>query len=316
MLTFIRAGVLSLVVDKGRQGFQNIGVTQGGPMDQSSCLWANWLVGNQTILASVEILASDVVFTTSQPCTIALTGGVSVLKINQHTMNVRQSHRLRAGDKVCIAENRFGLRSYLAIAGGFNVQQVFGSCTTVTRDGLGGLDGKGTKLADGDQLPFSNHSLASVNRTIPKEVSEKTSTHLSLRVIKGYQIDDFSAVQLQQLFSRTFTVSAQSSRMAVRLEGDAIIAPSRSLYSEGITRGAVQIPPQGLPIIMLNDRQTVGGYPKIGSILSLDCDALAQSAAGVTVSFEPIDIQDAHNILSLHHARLKRWFEEGKEHNG
>ncbi|WJG11049.1 biotin-dependent carboxyltransferase family protein [Aliiglaciecola sp. LCG003] len=303
-MKIISSGILALLVDGGRVGFASIGITQGGPVDFHACQWANWLCGNLGIKASIELLGSGASFEVNQACYIAVTGGANKVEINGHSFPAWRSFTLQGGDKLTISEATGGAISYLAIYTGFHIDTVFGSCTTVPRDALGGIDGKGSSLRVNDILPFTAHR--GTCKFAPDDAHPITNKVASIRVVQGYQVKEFAHRWLQQFYSQEYTVSNQTSRMAARFTGKSILAPSKSMYSEGITRGAVQIPPDGIPIVMLNDRQTIGGYHKIGSVLSIDCDRLAQLSAGQKVIFKAISVEDAHNLLLLYAAKQQR----------
>lgn len=309
---------MTLVTDSGRSGAAHMGISEGGPADHHSCLWANLLCDNQEVLTSLEIVGSGMSFLCNHPCNVAITGGVSQLTINNNIVDAWHSYSLQSQDQVSITANDNGLVSYVAIQGGFDIPAVFGSCTTVMRDGLGGLDGSGKPIAKGDRVPFKAKLPLSGGKNVsaPDDVRINLSCDLTLRLVEGYQCSDFTAVQRRQFYHRRFQINAQSNRMATRLDGQPLEIAATSLYSEGITKGAVQLPPEGLPIIMLSDRQTIGGYPKMGTVLSIDCDKLAQSPAGTSISFSPIDIHQAHNIICLNSAYLNAWRKQNRGDDG
>jgi allophanate hydrolase subunit 2 len=188
------------------------------------------------------------------------------------------------------------VRAYLAVAGGFQVSAHYGSRATVVREGLGGLDRKGSPLKNGDLLPMAA-AQSSDRRCVPTAFIPDYSSPLTLRVLPGYQHDVFTVYQRQRqrLFDSEYQVTPQSDRMAYRLSWPAIAFEDDGIISEGISYGAIQIPPNGQPIIMLKDRQTIGGYPKIGCIASLDAGKLAQRTAGASLRFTPAQLEEIIN---------------------
>jgi biotin-dependent carboxylase-like uncharacterized protein len=189
-----------------------------------------------------------------------------------------------------------GCRAYLGVAGGFTVTPQVGSSATVMRENIGGLNGG--KLESGDRLPCTEtHQRRRLY--LPRKQQPRYHDIVTVRMIPGYQQAHFSRYQQRRLFSHAFTVSDRCDRMGYRLEGPAIACDIAGILSEGICFGAIQIPPDGQPIVLLNDRQTIGGYPKIGSALSLDCGQLAQLRPGGAVHFAPITPHGAHNALHL-----------------
>lgn len=296
-------GIFSLLQDGGRFGHHNIGLTTGGPMDRDAFRWANRLCGNSDDCAAIELMMGGLVLTSQIRTRIAVTGADMVLTINKVPQELWQTHIVEAGDRIELGFASSGLRCYLAVSGGFQADPVFGSVANVAREGLGGHKGDGSRLAQGDQLACrvdqsnDRHQVAFSDRPV-------LSNHAELRVIPGYQQHHFPRLEQRKFFASTYTVSDRSDRMGCRVEGTAIQCDIAGMLSEGICLGAIQIPADGQPIILLRDRQTIGGYPKIGSVLSTDLDKLAQLPPGSTVSFSPISVDEAHNLLALHCSRL------------
>ncbi|WP_166836357.1 biotin-dependent carboxyltransferase family protein [Rheinheimera pleomorphica] len=292
----IAPGVLSLLQDSGRFGQGALGLTTGGPMDVPSAAWANRLLGNDTNATLIECSVGGLQLRADSPSYIAVTGAILPVSINGKAVEQWTVHQVQAGDVIELGMVSKGLRTYLAVAGGFNIAPQFGSTATVLREGIGGLNGN--KLQAGDTL-----SAQAVNKLqrqrLPARYRPQFNQTLTLRLIEGYQAGSFSATELQRFYLNSYKVTPQADRMGYKLKGAAIQCRQTQLLSEGICYGAVQIPPDGQPIVLLNDRQTLGGYPKIGSVLSLDCALLAQAGAGTEVYFTPISPEQAHNALCL-----------------
>ncbi|MDP5070689.1 MAG: allophanate hydrolase, partial [Congregibacter sp.] len=179
---------------------------------------------------------------------------------------------------------------------GFNIAESFGSSATVVREGIGGLNGQ--RLAVGDQLPV--HPAKATERLwLAPRLRPSYHHRATVRVIPAYQYAQFPRLEQQRFFGNEYTVSDRCDRMGYRLEGPPIKCDVQGILSEGIAPGAIQVPADGQPIALLNDRQTIGGYPKIACALSLDCAALAQLRPGDTVNFTPITENYAHNALHL-----------------
>jgi biotin-dependent carboxylase-like uncharacterized protein len=189
-----------------------------------------------------------------------------------------------------------GVRTYLGVANGFSISPSFGSTATVMREQLGGL--RGDKLAAGDQLPCSA-GIARQLLYLTQEDQPVYDDSITVRVIPGYQQHHFSRLQQRRFFGSTYQVSDRCDRMGYRLEGPKISCDIEGILSEGICYGAIQIPADGQPIALLYDRQTIGGYPKIGSALSIDAARLAQLKPGGRVHFAAISTHAAHNTLHL-----------------
>jgi biotin-dependent carboxylase-like uncharacterized protein len=295
-LTVTQPGVLSLLQDSGRRGQYRLGLTTGGPMDGEAFHYCNRLLQNTPGSTAIEISAGGLEATAHVDTFICLTGAPMPLHVNDEERESWEVHRVRAGDIIRVGFARTGCRGYLGVAGGFAVEPCFGSTATVVREAIGGL--KGEALCAGDLLPC-----AAVTRRrryfLPAAERPRYQDTLTVRVIPGYQQGNFSRREQRRFFGRPYRVSTQCDRMGYRLEGPAIACDIEGILSEGICFGAIQIPPDGQPIVLLNDRQTIGGYPKIGAALSLDAARLAQMTAGGTVYFAPITPHTARRALEL-----------------
>ena len=289
-------GVLSLLQDSGRFGQSALGLTTGGPMDAPSATWANRLLGNNINATLIECSVGGLQLRADSHSFIAVTGAILPVSINSKAVEQWTVHKVQAGDVIELGMVTKGLRAYVAVAGGFNVAPQFSSTATVLREGIGGLSGN--KLQAGDKLAARTVNTLQRQR-LPARYRPQFNQTLTLRLIEGYQASSFSATERQRFYLNSYKVTPQADRMGYKLSGSAIKCQQTQLLSEGICYGAVQIPPDGQPIVLLNDRQTLGGYPKIGSVLSLDCALLAQAGAGTEVYFTPVSPQQAHNALCL-----------------
>lgn len=297
-----RPGVLSLIQDAGRFGHTHLGLTHGGPADRFSFNWCHKLLGNALTCSAIEIIVGGLKLISRCQTIGCVTGATTQVTLNGKAVDMWCTFLINVGDEIEIAFASEGLRCYFAIRGGFDIEHEFGSCSTVLREKIGGLSG--APLKQGDILPAitgehrdanTEHESLSID---PKAIPDFGSL-VTLRVVLGYQSDWFSKLDMQRFFTSCYKVSQQFDRMGYRLQGPKITANKTEMLSEGITLGAIQIPADGQPIVLLNDRQTIGGYPKIGSVLSLDLDKLSQCKQGDSVCFEAISIEQAHNILHL-----------------
>ena len=299
-LKVIQSGVHSLVQDAGRYGFHNIGLTTGGPLDHNSFRWANRLCENEDSAACLEILVGGLVLESQIATQIAVTGAEIPLKINDRAVSGWRSHRVLAGDRIKLGYATAGCRAYLSVAGGIKAPLVFGSAATVVREGLGGLYQNGKPLSSGDILPCIPCN-TDKNLSLPQHQRPTLDAAITqIRVVLGYQHASFTQSQTQLFFSSEYSLSENSTRRGYRLSGAAVKPSLKGMLSEGICLGAIQFPADGQPIILLCDRQTIGGYPKIGSVFSLDIAKLAQLMPGRKLRFEAISIEQAHSALKLH----------------
>jgi biotin-dependent carboxylase-like uncharacterized protein len=296
--TVMRPGIFSSLQDLGRQGYHSLGITSGGAMDRHAYSWANQLCGNSQSAICIEILVGGLELQAEIATQIAITGAEVPVSINGQAVATWCNHRVQAGDRITLGYANGGCRAYLAVAGGIEAPLIFGSASTVVRECLGGLNGDGKPLQRGDTLPCQASS-GTVQQSTPQQyITQFTDKVTEVRMVLGYQHHQFSASQLALFFASVYSISQNSDRMGYRLEGPAIVPPQTAMLSEGICLGAVQLPADGQPIILLNDRQTIGGYPKLGSVLSVDINKLAQLMPGKKLRFVPMDIKQASSIVS------------------
>ncbi|MDD2049954.1 biotin-dependent carboxyltransferase family protein [Pseudomonas putida] len=277
---------LCLLQDAGRFGVRHLGVTQGGALDWVSMRWANWLLGNPAEAAVVEITLGGFSLVAEQDCCLALTGADLDARIDGEPLKPWSSFTLKQGQRLRLNQPLQGARAYLAAPGGFVAPQVLGSCASVVREELGGLDGLGSALAKGQQLEY--RGAAPVLKAVPEAMRPDLTDNRALDLVLGAQIGDFSGISLFEAFNRDWTLDSRADRMGMRLLGPALQYQGAPMISEGIPLGAVQVPPDGQPIVLLNDRQTIGGYPRLGALTPLALARLAQLLPGSVVRFRPV----------------------------
>jgi biotin-dependent carboxylase-like uncharacterized protein len=296
-------GLLTLIQDRRRFGAHNLGLTNGGPLDAGAFEWANRLLGNKNNVTSLEISFGGLSLEAEVETAIAVTGAEMAVKINGDAIAQWQTHAVKKGDTIELGYATGGTRAYLAVAGGFNIPHSFGSSATVVREKIGGL--KGDKLQPDDHLPCEPHKLSQHYRLCDDDRPQYRDSAI-LRMVPGYQQSAFDTIEQQRFFNSKYQVTERSDRMGFRLEGEAIKSEMVGMLSEGICHGAIQIPADGQPIVLMNDRQTIGGYPKIGSVIPLDTARLAQLSPGSTIRFEAISPEYAHNLYWLAKSRFER----------
>ncbi|MEO0435700.1 MAG: biotin-dependent carboxyltransferase family protein [Pseudomonadota bacterium] len=291
-------GLLSLLHDRGRFGQAKLGLTAGGPADPLAANLANRLLANDANATLLEVSFGGLLLLAQQDAQIAITGAKLPITIDGQAKDQWRVLTLRRGETLELGFSELGCRSYLAVRGGFSVKPTFGSTSTVVREGIGGLNGG--KLGAGDVLDFPK--LEPVDFCwLPPQQRPTYHKQAILRVVLGYQVDDFSSLDQQRFFSSEYQVSDRCDRMGYRLDGPPIPCSRTGMLSEGITLGAIQVPADGQPIVLLHDRQTIGGYPKLGAVLSIDCSSLAQLRPGNSVHFLAVTPEDAHNAVNLAH---------------
>lgn len=281
-LTITRAGPLTTLQDAGRFGVRHLGVTQGGAVDVQAWAWANWLLGNPWGCPALEITLGGLSLTAEQDCTLALCGADMQAQRNGEPLTNGHAFTLAAGDNLTLGMARLGVRAYLAVVDGFIATPILGSTACVMRDQLGGHKGDGSKLAAGDKLVFSRALAAPTipNRYLPAHALPDYGAAPILGLIPGAQFRFFDDHSLIHAVSQPWRVDPHSDRMGIRLQGPMLHCNMDNLISEGLALGAVQVPPNGQPIVLLNDRQTIGGYPRLGTLTPLACARLAQCQPG------------------------------------
>jgi biotin-dependent carboxylase-like uncharacterized protein len=283
---------LCLLQDAGRFGVRHLGVTQGGAADWCSMSWANWLLGNNLDAAVIEITLGGFAVVAAEDCLLSLAGADLGAQIDGQPLAPWRSFKLKKGQKLLFTQPLLGARAYLAAPGGFDAAKVLGSRATVVREELGGLNGMGLPLAKGSTLSYHGESL--LVREVPSALRPDLKSTAPLDLVLGAQIGQFSGQSLFDVFNTTWAVDSRADRMGIRLLGKALEYQGQSMISEGIPLGAVQVPPDGQPIVLLNDRQTIGGYPRLGALTPLALARLAQCLPGAQVRLRPVVQDVAH----------------------
>ncbi|AMD00493.1 biotin-dependent carboxyltransferase family protein [Halomonas chromatireducens] len=282
-LRVIQAGPLAMIEDGGRMGVRHLGVTQSGAADWVSLYWANWLLGNAPDTAALEIVVGGGLTLEIERATrLAWVGADLDARLDDAPITPGSSFAVREGQRLVFSQPRDGLRGYLAFPGGLAAPEVLGSRSTTPREQLGGLHGDGQPLKTGDRLAWRGEP--GEERRIPAGLlPPMPRPGCRLALIPGAQIAEFTGASLYAAFNSVWQVDDRADRMGVRLRGPRLESRVGSMISEGIPLGAVQVPPDGQPIVLLNDRQTIGGYPRLGALSPLAAARLAQCLPGQEV---------------------------------
>jgi len=273
---------LATIQDAGRVGWRKFGVPTSGAMDAFAFHAANLLVGNDPNCAAIEIGLGDITVRALRDCVVSVAGIGFGLSVYIWDFPLWSSYYIRGGWTIHLTKLDFGMWAYLSMAGGVKTPPVLGSSSTYLRGHFGGFDGR--QLQAGDMLRSGTPScplndLAA--RTLPEDARPLYGDDPTLDVIMGPQENYFTEKSMETFFSNEYTVSKTSDRMGYRLEGAPLTHRRKmELISEGMTMGAIQVPASGQPIIMMADSPTTGGYPKIGSVSSVDLPLLTQCVPG------------------------------------
>ncbi len=308
-VTVLRPGLLTTVQDLGRWGSQAMGVPVSGAMDSVAHRLANALVGNAPGAATLEVTLLGPELRAERPLDVAVAGATFALSVDGQAVPHRAAFAMAAGATLRFGARQSGSRAYLAVAGGIDTPPVLGSRATHLVSGMGGLDGRA--LVSGDGLPIGRPWSDTVPRPARAGSAPLVSPGQTLRVMLGPQDTWFSPLAIDTLLHAVYRVSTQSNRMGFHLEGP-LLAAARAdgPLSEPVPFGAVQVPAGGAPILLMADRQTAGGYPKIATVISADLPLAGQLGPGDVVRFAACTRSEARAALIARERELLRLMPE------
>ncbi len=285
----VKPGLLTTVQDRGRWGSQSFGVSVSGPMDLYSHRLANAIAGNDARAATLEVTMAGPELEFHDARTVAVTGALFEVTVDDRLIAVRSAVEVAAGSVLRFGRRLRGSRAYVAISGGIETPSTLGSRATHLPSGMGGFEGRALKA--GDRLPLGQSTrTAHASRQLSIAPSSQAWTlpdgRATLRVLPGPQIDRFVPGALDALQSSPYQIGADSNRMGYRLVGPVIESALRGdVISDATPTGVLQVPASGQPILLMADRQTTGGYPKIAAVISADVSVAGQLGPGDTVAF-------------------------------
>lgn len=304
-LRVLAAGPGCTVQDGGRHGSLRYGVTVAGPMDPLAHALANRALGNPPDAAAIEVSLGGIELTAEDhPLAVAIAGGAFQITLDGQVLPAASVARLEPGATLKLRAGADGVWCYLAVPGGIDVPAVLGSRSTHGRTRMGGLDGR--MLQAGDRLPVrgsASPDLATGAIAVPL-LHRPPGT---IRVLLGPQQDYFAPDQIEAFLAGPWTISPRGDRMACFLEGPKLThALGFNIPSDGVAMGAIQVPGEGLPIVLMADRQSTGGYPKIATVIGVDLGRLAQARPGTQIRFQAVSHDEAVRALAGERAVLAR----------
>jgi len=311
----LRPGINTTFQDKGRFHMQHLGVTPGGCMDLESFSIANALVGNTSETGVLEFAYQGPLLKLIKGRTkIAITGNVlfQIIKTNQETINgeCNRTYALDEGDQIDILATKKSAYGYLAVEGGFDVKPFCSSVSILARAQIGPNNGKKIKIKDKIIIKRNSNNNKNFETKVP--IKDKNI----IRVLKGPQFDYFSKKSQKDFFSKNYKITNLTDRMGMRLEGVTIKnTVSTNIRSEGITKGAIQVPADGQPIVLLTDYPTIGGYPKIANVISADYHLLSQKISGEKILFQNVELLEAEQLYKEHLNSISKIIKNIKEIN-
>ncbi len=307
----LSSGMLTTVQDLGRRGYMASGFSQSGAMDVFSARLANILLDNSETDGVLEMTVTGVRAYFDEDNVIALTGAEFEPTVTcsdsgeKIKIPLNTAVFIKKGDVLDCGTAKSGMRGYLAVAGGFDIAPVMGSMSTNLKCRIGGFEGR--KLKSGDTLPLRMPQSKLYGMSARSEEIQRHTGTLTVHVIPGPQDDYFSQIGKNIFYSELYTVTGDSDRMGIKLDGAPVESVSGvDIISDGIAAGSIQIPSSGKPIIMLADRQTTGGYAKIATVISADLPMLAQLRPGDSLRFEQTDLKYAKKRIEQENRLLKK----------
>ena len=311
-LTIVRAGALTTVQDLGRAHHRRAGVSLGGALDLHAARVANLLVGNPETAALLEITLGRARFCFHDDRLIAWCGGEFHFEAGGEMIPAGRVCHIRSGEELEVAPAERGCRAWVAISGGIGIPPVLESRATDLRAGFGGWEGRA--LQDGDELPMGQSSiLPETTARIPSwgapvDWSQTARERPILRVVPGPEWEEFGEESRAMFLNERFTVSPKCDRMGARLEGIALRREkAEEGLSEAVAPGTIQVPNDGQPIILLGDCQTIGGYPRIGSVITVDLSIAAQLRPNDSVRFREVTRAEAVALFVERENDLQRF---------
>ncbi len=303
MISVIAPGLLTTVQDEGRPGYRACGMPVSGALDPYAYAAANLLAGSPPGAAALEMTLLGGTFRFERNAFAAVTGADLGATLDGAAVAPWSSFPVRAGGVLACGSAASGCRAYLAVHGGIDVPPVLGSRSTYARAAVGGLAGRA--LAAGDVLPVGTGPGAPRPRALSPRLAPRYGGEVRLRAVPGPQDDRFRPEGVATFFASAYKVTNRNDRMGYQLEGPAVLhAGGADIVSDALLPGAVQVPGNGLPIVMMADCQTVGGYAKIATVAAADLPALAQCRLGDVVRFERCSLDDAVEALRRERRRL------------
>ncbi len=280
-------------------------------MDPFAFRFANWLVGNPEGSATLEITMRGPELKVLQDCVIAITGGDLSPCLGSVPLPLWRSVGVAEGDCIIFHERKAGARAYLSVAGGFFASQVLGSRSTDLQSGFGGLDGR--RVLRGDVLLRNQGPKPpAVNRHVWPEILDEYRDPFLLRVVAGPQAPLASPGVMEEFLRSEYVVSPASNRVGYRLEGPPIKVVPREIISDPVPLGAIQVLPNGQPILLMADHQTVGGYPKMATLIAANVPKAAQLAIGDRIQFRQVSLENAHQLLKAQERLIETVVSEGE----
>ena len=305
-----KPGLFTTIQDSGRFGYQSLGVPPSGALDEYSFNIANMLVSNDEDCACLECTLIGPELEFEEDTKFAVAGGKFEVFLSGKQIEEWRSYDAKTGDVLAVKKAISGCRCYVAFSGGIEVPLIMNSRSTYTKGNIGSVV-KGRILLGNEKATF--------NKVLSKRYIPSYENETGLRVVLGPQDDYFTSAGIGTFLNEGYKVTNSADRMGYRLEGKPIELKSSEIISDGVPLGAVQVPGNGQPIVLLKDRQTTGGYPKIATVVTPDIPKVAQAKPGDVIRFKTVSMEEAHSIYTKHYEKfeeIKTSLEEPKGRKG
>ena len=297
-LHILKPGLMTTVQDIGRAGYHNVGIGTSGALDPVALRVANLLVGNEPGVGALEVLyLGPAIKIEADNVRMSFVGAAATVEIlpdasasSGTTIGTMRSVLVKRGEVVRVGSLTGGATLYVAVEGGFDIQPILGSVSTNIRGGMGGLQARA--MIAGDVLPLCRLQASQRDECRVKGIEFRAPSRI--RAIPGPQNDYFDDAELAKLFGNDYTVQSGSDRVGMRLQGEPIRhAKGFNIVSDATAPGSIQVPGNGQPIVLMADRQTIGGYPKIATVISADLPELGRLSIGSKIRFESVTVETA-----------------------
>jgi biotin-dependent carboxylase-like uncharacterized protein len=307
----LRSGINTTIQDSGRNHMYHEGIAVSGAIDQRNYKLANKLAGNNLNEAVLEFAyQGPLLRLKNNKINFSITGDV-IFKIIRNNLKVEdgkcyKNYILEEDDQLDIVSTKNTAYGYLSVSGGFHIEKIWNSYSINTKANIG--PNKGKKYSIEDKIIIKNLNLQNIKKI---ELDYSESSDNIIRVIKGTNFNYFSTKAQNHFFNKEFSVTRLADRMGIRLNGYKLENIVRTnIKSEGLVRGVIQVPTDGDPIIMLSDHGTIGGYPKIGVVISADLDRVGQLTPGSTINFKEVSLEEAQNIFKAYTEDTNKYLNE------
>ena len=310
-LEILRPGINTTIQDKGRNHLYQIGIAVSGAIDKRNYLLANRLTDNELDSAVIEFAYQGPLLKLKNgKISFAITGNILFKIIRKNSViedgECYRNYILDDEDQIDIISTKDSVYGYLSVSGGLEVQKIWNSYSINTKANIGPNNGK--KYSLGDKIFIKKSDMKTI---VEKKIDYNQSTDNIIRIIKGTNFDYFSKKEKEKFLKEKFLVTNLADRMGIRLKGPKIENNvSTNIRSEGLVRGVIQVPADGNPIIMLSDHGTIGGYPKIGVVISADLDRVGQLTPGSIINFREVSLEEAQNIFKAYTEDTDKYLNE------